>query len=678
MKTVKVERTLVRQFLRDHLVVSLVPVVILVILGIVGAGALLRYADGLVDVLSTDLVAVAEAQVRYLGQDVIRNRARDVARQVDIYLAAHPDATIAELQARPEFQAIALQAVGETGYTAIHEAETDIVRFHATNPGLIDTDAGYLAETLPEFWMIFHTPHAREQAGYYSWIEPTGEIRDKYMVVTPVSRRVEGATLMVAATTYIDEFARPMVAVRGRAREARVGYDAAVRQVAWWGGGALALMVLLIVALTHQAIRRGVQAYIQPLRDLTERARNLGTDDAGPPLPTLTSRADEIGALAQALARAEGRVRESLHALEQCLAEESVTAARQSQALQAATAVANAASTVSEPERFLWRAADLIQEHLGLYHAGILLVDKSGEWLEYRAGSGPEGRLIVERGARFEIGAASPEGRCAAQSRQQVIPDTRDAEHFVENPDLPQTRSAVLRPLMARGEVIGVLDVQSAEPDAFDPLLLSVLAVIADQIALALDNVHLQTQLASGAASGTAEDEVRQEAWTQLLKTGGAAGYLRDLMGNIRPVDAAARPEMRRAAAARKITRLDETTLAVPVMSRDQVLGVARLRKPEDEGRWTDQELAVVQTLIEQLGVALESARLYQDTQKAAARERMTGEISSRIRESLDMDTMLQVAIREIGEALELSRVKVRMVTAPELEHDARTGPARG
>ena len=91
------------------------------------------------------------------------------------------------------------------------------------------------------------------------------------------------------------------------------------------------------------------------------------------------------------------------------------------------------------------------------------------------------------------------------------------------------------------------------------------------------------------------------------------------------------------------------------------MIGVLDTHKPADVGEWTDDELVLLEALAEQVGQALESARLYQDTQRSAARERLTGEAVARMRETLDMDTVLQTAVREIGEALGIAEVEVRM-----------------
>jgi GAF domain-containing protein len=66
-------------------------------------------------------------------------------------------------------------------------------------------------------------------------------------------------------------------------------------------------------------------------------------------------------------------------------------------------------------------------------------------------------------------------------------------------------------------------------------------------------------------------------------------------------------------------------------------------------------------TLAEQLDTALESARLYEDIQDRAVRDRLIGEVSARMRETLTVDAVLRSAVRQIGEALGIDEVEVRM-----------------
>jgi GAF domain-containing protein len=101
-------------------------------------------------------------------------------------------------------------------------------------------------------------------------------------------------------------------------------------------------------------------------------------------------------------------------------------------------------------------------------------------------------------------------------------------------------------------------------------------------------------------------------------------------------------------------------------MVRDQVVGVLGFRKEENSPDWTSEEINLLETLAAQLGPALEGAQLYRETQNRAARERLTGQIAARMRETLDMEVVLQTAAQQMREVLGLAEAEVRLGTAPE------------
>ena len=100
---------------------------------------------------------------------------------------------------------------------------------------------------------------------------------------------------------------------------------------------------------------------------------------------------------------------------------------------------------------------------------------------------------------------------------------------------------------------------------------------------------------------------------------------------------------------------MDNGTIAIPIKERDHVLGVIRLRKPEAEA-WSHEELALAETLAQQLYLALENARLFQETQRRAVRERLTNEITAKLRTSNDPQAILATAVQELSQALNLQR----------------------
>jgi GAF domain-containing protein len=102
-------------------------------------------------------------------------------------------------------------------------------------------------------------------------------------------------------------------------------------------------------------------------------------------------------------------------------------------------------------------------------------------------------------------------------------------------------------------------------------------------------------------------------------------------------------------------------TLSIPLKVREQVIGVIDAHKPEGTGNWTEEEAALLQTLVDQLAVALDSARLYQDTQRRAVQDRVISQVTTRIRESLDVRRVLETATDELYESLGLDKVIIRL-----------------
>jgi GAF domain-containing protein len=208
---------------------------------------------------------------------------------------------------------------------------------------------------------------------------------------------------------------------------------------------------------------------------------------------------------------------------------------------------------------------------------------------------------------------------------------------------------------------LGALDLHSTEPAAFKQDDVAVYQVLADQLAVAIENAYLfaESQFAleaerqiSGEASG--------RAWMQLIGAQTDLGYVSDAR-RVHPARGDWQPEMIKASQAEQPVQDDKATVAIPIKIREQTAGVVRLRKPDDASAWTTDEIELMENLTRQLGLTLESARHYRDTQQRAMREQMTTEITARIRETLDMDTVLQTAIREIGDKLNIAQVQVRM-----------------
>ena len=329
--------------------------------------------------------------------------------------------------------------------------------------------------------------------------------------------------------------------------------------------------------------------------------------------------------------------------------------ARRARYLETTAVVARDATAELDLRELLSRIVMSVSEQFGFYHTGLFFLEPAGDWLALQAASSEGGQKMLERGHRLAVGEGIV-GYTAQRAECRVALDVGEDAVFFDNPDLPETRSEVALPLQARGEVIGVLDVQSIEPQAFSEEDVIALEALADQVAVAISNARLisETQQALE-AERRAYGETGRKAWQALLNSRPDLAYRYEGNG-VRALGQQS---------ASRETSEELPTVHMPIAYLDQQLGTISAQKPADAGAWTEPEIELMEALIEQLGLALDSARLYEDTRRRAARDRLLGTISTRMRETLDVDVVLQTAIRDIGQALNIAEVEVRMGPSP-------------
>jgi len=214
---------------------------------------------------------------------------------------------------------------------------------------------------------------------------------------------------------------------------------------------------------------------------------------------------------------------------------------------------------------------------------------------------------------------------------------------------LSETRSYVAIPLRGKEKVIGALVLQCAVPDAFGEEMVSVLQILADQIALLLENANLLIQKESALeAERHAYGEITEAAWISFLGSKGYGTYQRDNKGlSVLP--------------AKPFIHSDEKEIEsehLPIKIRGKVIGHVNARKPKNRA-WTASEKELLHILIARLETAMEGARLYQDAQERAAEDRIISEASARMRESMDIESVLATAANELRDVLNAAEADV-------------------
>ncbi len=336
---------------------------------------------------------------------------------------------------------------------------------------------------------------------------------------------------------------------------------------------------------------------------------------------------------------------------------------RRTRYMEATAEVGREAASELDLETLLTRVVTLISDRFGFYETGIFLVDADGEWAVLQAASSPGGQRMLMRRYRLRVGQEGVVGYVTGYGEPRVVLDGGpDAAHF-ENPDLPKTRSEMALPLKARGEILGALDVHSTEPEAFSDQDVAVLQTLADQVALAINNARLFERVQQALeAERRSHGMTGREVWKDLLRARSGWAVRKDARG-LEPAGDVWRPSMEVALRTGQAAPDEENgeQVGIPIRVRGQVIGVIDACKPDGTGKWTADELSLIETLAQQLGLALDGARLYQQTQRRAAQERLASEVTARMRETLDVDTILQTAVREMRDALGLAEAEVHV-----------------
>jgi GAF domain-containing protein len=360
--------------------------------------------------------------------------------------------------------------------------------------------------------------------------------------------------------------------------------------------------------------------------------------------------------------------------------------------LQTASQISHAASSILSLDELLPQAVDLIRKQFGFYYVGIFLIDASG-WAVLQAGTEKAGRLMVEQGHRLQVGGDSMIGWCIAHQQARIALDVGEEAVRFDNPLLPDTRSEMALPLISRGQAIGAMTFQSANPAAFSEEDTSVLQSMADQLANAIENARLfedrERRIAElaivneiGQAVSSIPDldllletvyrqvsrlfdttnfyiaayEEKSSEWVLALDVehgerqpvsrhdvaSGLSGYI---IRNRQPLLLRTAREFEDWHQTEGIEFLGERAkswLGVPLIVADRVVGVMAIQDYGREDRYDDQDVTLFSTVAGQVANALENVRLLTQTHRRAQEMEALNEVARAITSVLDLDTVLR------------------------------------
>jgi GAF domain-containing protein/HAMP domain-containing protein len=333
--------------------------------------------------------------------------------------------------------------------------------------------------------------------------------------------------------------------------------------------------------------------------------------------------------------------------------------------------IGNTITSLENMDELLPRITQRVSEALSVYHTGIFLIDPNGEYAVLSATNSAGGKKMLERGHRLKVGQIGIVGYVTASGKARIALDVGEDAEFFNNPDLPETHSELALPLRIGNQIIGALDVQSEQPAAFSEGDVELLSIVANQVVIAIQNARrFQIAQDSLKEAQTLYQQFLRQEWKFVIDEREYPGYRYSNNSALPLKEAVASPEILEATRSGELSTFQaesQNRLAIPITLRGQVIGILNMHINEDR-QWEQDEIDIALAVAERVALAVENARLLESSQNQASKERIIGEISTKISAATSMDNILKTAVGELGNIIPDTDIFIQFVSGQELE----------
>jgi GAF domain-containing protein len=330
--------------------------------------------------------------------------------------------------------------------------------------------------------------------------------------------------------------------------------------------------------------------------------------------------------------------------------------------LHAIAEVTRTATGLRDFDKLLSSITSIIGSQLGYYYVAIFLLDQQKQYAILRSANTEAGLRMLTRGYRLSVGQLGIVSSVAQTGQPRIALGTRDEKSASIDSELAETRSELALPLKSGAEIIGVLDIQSRKPNDFAEDDISTLAILADQVGIALQNALLFEESQRALREANVESiQASKRAWQGYTEAIQTKGFRYDGIKS-EPLKDKKQPSG------------ETDTLLIPVQLRGQTIGRLKLNPSDHSHIWTDDELLMVKATAERVALALEGTRLLEEAQRRATRESFLSEVATKLSTSFQLDSILRDTVQELGQTFKNSTVTFQLVnpsaphTAPELQ----------
>jgi len=318
-----------------------------------------------------------------------------------------------------------------------------------------------------------------------------------------------------------------------------------------------------------------------------------------------------------------------------------------------------------------------------IYHTQVFLIDDKGQLARLVASTGPVGEMMIQRKHALAVGSQSVIGYVTGTGQSAIASAGLTGTVHRRNELLPETRAKAAFPMRVGDRVIGALDIQSRNADAFDdPNFMQLFQALADSVALAVDNVSQYESAEARLKENTKlidqmqhtlrevehlNERLTGQVWSAYLgQSGRDLGLAVEFGETLVQQPANWTPGLEQALQTNQTVQFiegDQRMIAVPLRVRGQVVGAMEFELGADE--FVSEDLELLQEVSDHFGMAVENARLVDESQRTAWRETLLNQISSRLQSADRVEHILSAAAEGLQTALDAGRVSIRLGTPP-------------
>ncbi len=315
-------------------------------------------------------------------------------------------------------------------------------------------------------------------------------------------------------------------------------------------------------------------------------------------------------------------------------------------------------------------AVNLIQSQFGYHFVGIYLADERNEYAVLQAASGETGQMMLAHNHKLRIRDEGFIGYVITRGEPRLALDVEEDAIYSQDANLLETKSELALPLKVGNRIFGVLDIHSDKRDAISQEDSDILQSVADQVAILIEKTHQIENLQSSLADlQNAYSVYSRDSWRFHLQGSNKNLSYSFADNNLIRKETLNAQELDVIQSGRKLvintikgeSEDQEALLLIPIILRDQSLGVLNIRY---KGKYIPPELEeMAESVSSRLSIAIENARLLEDIQSRADRERVVDTIAAKVRAARDIDSILQTTASELGRFLGVDEVRVHLKT---------------